>query len=120
MQSITIGGRTVELSGTILAPLTWYNAFHDDGLFAALARVEQSPANMLDVLKLTWVMAHDAAVAANQEAPGFEAWVATVAGEADFSAIRQAVMDESAGTWFRQAVEQVRAAADADGAAATA
>jgi hypothetical protein len=118
MQTITVGGGSVELRGTILAPLTWYNEFHDDGLFKALARVEQSPANMLDVLKVAWVMAHDAQVAAGGEAHGFDAWATAAVGEADFSAIREAVMAESSATWFRRAVEQIGAAEPAGGAEA--
>lgn len=107
MQTVNIGGKTVELSGSILAPLTYYNAFHADELFESLSRVEASAKNMLDVLHLTWVMAHDAAVASGKEAPGFEAWCKTVAGDADFSALRDAVMAESAATWFRSAIEQL-------------
>lgn len=111
MRTVEIGGRKVELAGSIMAPLTWYNEFHDDGLFRALLAMEGARMPMLDVLRVAWVMAHDADVAAGREAMGFDRWVSSVAGEADFSALRGEVMAESEATWFRAAAEQARAAA---------
>lgn len=108
MRTVEIGGRTVELSGSILAPLTWYNQFGDDGLFQALMRVE-TKMSLLDVLKLAWVMAHDADVAAGREAMGFDRWCQDVAGECDFSTLREQVVAESDATWFRAAAKRIEA-----------
>ena len=115
MRTVKIGGADVELRGSALAPLTWYSAFGDDGLYDAMVRIEKtSPARpafpMRDVLRLAWVLAHDADVAAGREPCGFEAWVASHA-QVDFSVLKEAAMGEARDAFFPSVVEAARQAA---------
>ena len=110
MRVVEIGGEAVELRGTALAPLTWYDAFHDDGLYDALVSVERSSVAgaphlpMRDVLRVAWVFASDADELAGRSRTPFRDWVAAHPA-ADFAALRREVAGEAADAFFPSAVK---------------
>ena len=110
MRTVNIGGESVELRGSALAPLTWYDAFGDDGLYDALADIESQGARprmpMRDILRVAWVMARDADMAAGRPVLGFEAWVAAHP-DVDFVELKSAVLAEAMGSFFPGLAEQV-------------
>lgn len=115
MRTVNIGGESVELRGSALAPLTWYDTFGDDGLYDALAGIEsrgnQPHMPMRDILRVAWVMAHDADMAAGRPAPGFEEWVASHP-DVDFVEVKSAVLAEAMASFFPGLASQVARAVE--------
>lgn len=116
MRTVNIGGESVELRGSALAPLTWYDAFGDDGLYDALAGIESKSSSsphmpMRDILRVAWVMARDADMAAGRPVLGFEAWVAAHQ-DVDFVELKSAVLAEAMGSFFPGLAAQVARAVE--------
>lgn len=115
MRTVQMGDESVELRGSALAPLTWYGAFGDDGLYDALARIEKTTPTkpsfpMRDVLRVAWVLAHDADVAAGRAALNFDAWVAAHPA-VDFVLLKEAALGEARDAFFPSVVNAAREAA---------
>ena len=117
MTSVEVGGETVELHGSARAPLTWYEAFHDDGLYDALLAVGTYRASgrpsmpMRDILRCAWVLARDADEAAGREPLGFRAWV-DAHPQVDFTELRRAVNEEAMASFFPAAASAARRQAE--------